>query len=75
MYLHHLANPKDLETPAPTRCNSVDYFVNQLGKIPLQVHIENPIQSKSLPELENNLDELLEIGEQEATVSRGGIHL
>jgi len=65
-----LANPEELEMPIPTRCNNVDDFVNQLDEIPLPVHIQNPIQSKSLFELEEDLDQLLEAGEQEVTVSR-----
>ena len=59
-----------LRSTPPTARNNIDNFDAQLDEIPLPVHVENPIQTKSLLELENNLDELLEIGEQEASNQR-----
>jgi len=73
-FTRRLANPEELEAPTPARRNSVDDFVDQLDKVPLPVHIENPIQSKSTEELEKDLDELLKIGEQEGSLTGRGVY-
>jgi len=73
-FTRRLANPEELEAPTLARRNSVDDFVDQLDKVPLPVHIENPIQSKSTQELEKDLDELLKIGEQEGSLTGRGVY-
>ena len=68
VFTSRLVDPEELEAPASTQRISVADFVDQLDEIPLPVHVENLIQPKSLSELEEDLDDLLKIGEQETTV-------
>ena len=71
-----LIDPNALEASEVARRQEIDNFVDQLDEIKLPVHIKkirdqpdfDTITPKTLSELEEDLDNLLEISRQEAIV-------
>jgi len=66
-FTSHMADPGEPEASSTPQRNNIDDFIDQLDKISLPVHVENPIRRKSPPELEEDLDQLHADTKQEAT--------
>ena len=75
---NHLIGPSAPKTSDAAQCREVDEIVDQLDKIPLPVHVKeirdqpdfDVTTTKSLSELEEDRDNLLETTKQEAIVDR-----